>query len=151
MALVIANQLTSWSAVVRGAATKAFETIENVVSLRKCRRHYGTEITRPFDQQKHAEADSYICPFSGEKRALDQVHWLLERGQDLPTTGPAHAQYTLVNQFQVDGKKEQSLYLIASNAEQAPKRVTDEVRSPKCKRLSQNFLTEYRQFSESPL
>jgi hypothetical protein len=121
----------SWSAVARGAAVKGLETQDSqkkqLVANRKCRRYYGTVKNSPFVKGKHKESEANISSFDGKKRARNQMDWLLQKGQDLSTSKPAHAKLALHTTFWPGEKRQSTLRLMASNKEQGPMRSTDEV------------------------
>jgi hypothetical protein len=67
----------SWSAVVRGAASRGLEGA--VVRNRKARRHYGISVYRKFDPSVDDESDIYICPFTRDKLKSGYVQWLVAK------------------------------------------------------------------------
>ncbi|KAF1845397.1 actin-like ATPase domain-containing protein [Cucurbitaria berberidis CBS 394.84] len=115
----------AWSAVARGAAAKGLEGDKTVIQKRKGRRHYGNSCSPIWIPRKHTEAESYIDKHDGEKRASHQMKWLIKKGQDLPTSGPAHAKVDLCADFRPYHKRETHLTLWASDADRAPKRSTN--------------------------
>lgn len=121
--------MSRWSAVTRGAVAKGLEGESRIVAKRKNRRHYGTGVHRTFVKGVHMEKDAYICKYSGEKRARNQIDWLLNMGQDLPTSGPAHIKIPMSTKFWPSEKRGCSLRLEASNRTRAPKRSIDPVRT----------------------
>ncbi|UPX15290.1 uncharacterized protein EKO05_0005744 [Ascochyta rabiei] len=116
----------AWSAVVRGAAAKGLEGDgRKHIKNRKCRRNYGTECSRPFDAKQHKEIDAYICPFSGQKKARDQMAWGLKKGQDLSTSEVSHASTTFGQHIWVGNKRHSSIELMASDADKPATRASD--------------------------
>ncbi|KAL1801372.1 hypothetical protein ACET3X_001714 [Alternaria dauci] len=116
----------AWSAVARGAAAKGLEDEKKgAIMIRKCRKYYGTNFSPLFQAGKHKEADSYICPFDGTKRASCQMEWLLTLGQDLPTSKKIHAKASFVKSFWPDEKRVYTVELFASNGPKAPRRSVD--------------------------
>ncbi|KAL4813417.1 hypothetical protein BDW67DRAFT_177860 [Aspergillus spinulosporus] len=81
----------AWTAVVRGAVmmglskTKALKTV-NVVS-RKARKHYGIELSYPFNAEKHDESRKYWCTRHCQYRANVMV-WFLTKGSTLEEEKP---------------------------------------------------------------
>ncbi|KAL4758710.1 Hsp70 family protein [Aspergillus foveolatus] len=81
----------AWTAVVRGAVmmglsrTKALKTVD-VVS-RKARRHYGIELSEPFNAEKHDKSKRYWCSRDCEYRARAMV-WFLTKGSTLEEDKP---------------------------------------------------------------
>ncbi|KAH7408805.1 Hsp70 family protein [Phaeosphaeria sp. MPI-PUGE-AT-0046c] len=113
----------AWSAVVRGAAARALEGDGRPpIRNRKCRRHYGTACTRPFISGTHREADSFICPFSGLKRADKQLSWHLMKGQDLSTSKLPHASLSMFISFWPHEKRIVKLSLWATDMDRVPNR-----------------------------
>lgn len=121
--LQVIRPANAWSAVVRGAAAKGLEGDGRTPILaRKCRRHYGTPHAAKFVAGKHREADSYICRYTGEKMANNQINWLLKKGQDLSTQANSHAQMLLCKQFWPDESREADIELVVCDADKAPSR-----------------------------
>ncbi|KAH7396593.1 Hsp70 family protein [Phaeosphaeria sp. MPI-PUGE-AT-0046c] len=118
----------AWSAIVRGAAVKGLEGDGRTpIKNRKCRRHYGTDCTSLFVSGKHREGDSYICPYTGGKRAANQMSWLLRKGQDLSTMADSHASYSFVQNFWQYEKRTACMELLACDGDRAPQRCKDPV------------------------
>ncbi|KAF3034581.1 hypothetical protein E8E12_002063 [Didymella heteroderae] len=115
----------AWSAVARGAVVKGLEGETRIVAKRKNRRHYGTSVSRLFVRGVHQEKDAYVSKFTGEKKARNQMNWLLKMGQDLPTSGPAHVKLTMHTRFWPGEARQSTLRLDASNRARAPKRSVD--------------------------
>jgi hypothetical protein len=112
--------------VVRGAAVKGLEgDVNTAVKIRKCRRHYGTSYSSLFQKGKHRAKDAYICPFTGDKRASNQMDWLLRKGQDLPTSSAKHGTLTFSMNFWVSESRTATVELLAANGDQEP-RFSDE-------------------------
>lgn len=116
-----------WSAVARGAVAKGLEGETKVVAARKNRRHYGIITRRDFKDGTHKEEDATCCAYTGVKRALNQMNWLLKQGQNLPTSGPAHAKTAMHSYFWLGEERTTTLRLQASDCEEAPKRSIDAV------------------------
>jgi hypothetical protein len=123
-----------WSAVVRGAAAKGLEGDGRApIKNRKCRRNYGMSVHVAFEAGKHRESDSYACPFTGEKRATDQMSWLLKKGQDLSTSELSHVREDFFHNFWLGDSMKTSIGLLASDSDRAAKRFLDKVsREPRC-------------------
>jgi hypothetical protein len=103
----------AWSAVVRGAAAKGLEGDGGPpIRNRKCRRHYGSACSQLFVSCVHREADSYICSYTGKKKADRQISWHLRKGQDLSTSELPHAKLPMYATFwpHEDRKVEVSLW-----------------------------------------
>jgi hypothetical protein len=113
----------AWSAVVRGAAAKALEEDDRpLIRHRKCRRHYGTLCQKPFISGVHREADSYICTYTRQKKAENQISWHLKKGQDLSASKLPHARLAMYTTFWLHDKRTVTVTLAATNKEKAPSR-----------------------------
>jgi hypothetical protein len=113
----------AWSAVVRGAAAKALEGEDHpLIRHRKCRRHYGTLCHKMFVSGTHRIADSYICPYTGLKKADKQISWHLKKGQDLSTSNLPHASLSLHTTFWTHDKRTVEVILSATDKDKAPTR-----------------------------
>jgi hypothetical protein len=123
----------SWSSVSQGAVAIGLEAQKpehRVVQNRKCRRNYGTPVSRSFQHGKHLEADTYIDRYTGAKKARNQACLLLKKGQDLATTtGVPHATISLNVRFWVNEKRTHRVELIAANSDEIPQRSYDKVRT----------------------
>jgi hypothetical protein len=113
----------SWSAIARGATVKGLESDgRTAIKFRKCRRHYGTACTNAFLSGVHREVDSYICPFTGEKRASNQMSWLVHTGQELSTSADVHATVHFHQNWFAGERRVKNLQLLASEQGKAPLR-----------------------------
>lgn len=97
------------------------------IKSRKCRRHYGTDCSTTFVAGRHEEVDSYICRFTGRKKACDQMSWLVKKGQDLSTSEASHVSHAFNSSRWLDAKKTTSVDLLASDEDEASGRCTDPV------------------------
>ncbi|KAF2449569.1 hypothetical protein P171DRAFT_507242 [Karstenula rhodostoma CBS 690.94] len=119
----IIKPLHAWSAIARGAAAKGLEQGgKTPIKGRKCRRHYGTACTEPFQPKKHREQDFYICSFTGKKRANKQMSWMISKGQDLPTAAEVHGTVSLHHKFWPGEPRRASPLLLAADIDEAPHR-----------------------------
>lgn len=73
------------------------------------------------------ESDAYIDSYDGIKRANGQMKWLFRKGQELPTTGTAHAISHFKKDFWADEKKSTSITLYRSEINDAPQRKSHQV------------------------
>ncbi|KAI9777867.1 MAG: hypothetical protein M1839_008544 [Geoglossum umbratile] len=71
----------SWGAVVKGAVIRGLEMA--TVVRRKCRRHYGTIYSKPFETGVDKESESYICRFTKARMAPGYMSWPINRGEDV--------------------------------------------------------------------
>jgi hypothetical protein len=111
--------------VVRGAAITGLEGSGKTVQSRKCRRHYGTSCKRLFELGIHTKAESFICEYTGKKFAMNQMEWLIEKGEELGTSGAAHAKCPFMENFWPTKYKMTTVVLYYSEEEDAPQRKTD--------------------------
>jgi hypothetical protein len=125
-----ANQYQRWSAIVRGATAKGLESDgHKTVKFHKCRRHYGTPCCPVFVKGKHRESDSYIDAFTSIKRAGNQMHWLVTKGQELSTSVDVHGTLNLDSQFWPSSQRLAYLRLYSSDVDKEPVRLSDQVRN----------------------
>jgi hypothetical protein len=120
--------ITRWSAVVRGAVAKGLESTgkEDLIYMRKCRRHYGTPASEPFNAFKHSEEDAYIDEHTGEKYAKGQMTWLINKGDPLLSASPRHAEVELCRTFGFTDSRVFKARLAESTEEIAPRRYEDD-------------------------
>lgn len=83
---IIMQPENSWTAVVRGAVLTGLE--RDLVAIRKARRHYGVVVTQRYDPSKHSRKNRYVCAYTQEIRANNQMMWHVVRGQDMPSDTP---------------------------------------------------------------
>ncbi|KAF2642545.1 hypothetical protein P280DRAFT_548006 [Massarina eburnea CBS 473.64] len=118
----------AWSAIVRGAAAKGLESDGRTsVKFRKCRRNYGTMCNVVFRSGYHREADSYICQFSGIKRARSQMNWLIVKGQELSSSAEIHGTMSLCSDFWPGSRRIVHLGLFSADVDKAPTRLNENV------------------------
>lgn len=98
----------------------------NLIRMRKCRRHYGVSVSQNFSSWNHSELDAYVDLFDGQKRAKNQVIWLINKGDAIFSDQPKHASIDLCRRF---GRGDPTVFktnLISSEDNIAPQRL-DEV------------------------
>ncbi|KAL4783416.1 actin-like ATPase domain-containing protein [Aspergillus varians] len=66
------------AAIVQGAALRGLQGFQ--LTTRRSRRHYGFSWSILFRAGVDRKADSYICPFSGEKLVPDIMNWMIAKG-----------------------------------------------------------------------
>ncbi|KAJ4360578.1 uncharacterized protein N0V89_001144 [Didymosphaeria variabile] len=111
----------AWSAIVRGAAAKGLEGDGSAaIRSRICRRHYGTDCSTRFRAGEHKESDSFLCSFSGEKRADSQMDWIIKKGQELKTSEVGHGKVTISYTVWFGSSKILTMALMASDSDEAP-------------------------------
>ncbi|KAJ4295217.1 hypothetical protein N0V90_007228 [Kalmusia sp. IMI 367209] len=116
-------RITAWTAIVRGATAKGLEGDgRTTIKFRKCRRHYGTSCTLPFQPGVHRESDSYMCMYQGHKRADNQMSWIVKKGQQLGTADLSHGKIPIHRNFWTDERRVASLRLLAADCDLAPNR-----------------------------
>jgi len=113
-----------WSSIVRGAVARGLEAgSAGLVSLRLCRRHYGTPVAEVFSPLRgHIEEDSFIEEYTGEKMARGQMHWLLSKGQGLTNGSPKRASIDCIRTFSATESRMWQARLVACDEDDAPKR-----------------------------
>ncbi|KAI4909431.1 hypothetical protein J4E90_008128 [Alternaria incomplexa] len=116
----------AWSAVARGAAAKGLEGGNNAILKRKSRRHYGTDCTEKFSRRTHKKVDMYCDKYTGEKRAENQMEWLIEKGQDLHASEATHAAAEILSTFWVGEERTTHWDLLSCDADVAPQRSVEE-------------------------
>jgi len=115
-----------WSAVVRGAVLKGLENQQgDVISMRKCRRHYGISVSQPFSTFQHSEDDAYIDPFDGERKARGQMVWLFKKGDALLSNKEKHASIDMCRRFGLNDNRVYESKFVALEDEDAPQRYAD--------------------------
>ncbi|KAF1966104.1 hypothetical protein BU23DRAFT_574352 [Bimuria novae-zelandiae CBS 107.79] len=113
----------AWSAIARGAAAKGLEGDGRTpIRSRICRRHYGTDCSSLFQAGKHRKIDGYIDPYTGLKRANNQMNWLISKGQELATTEVDHGKLTMGYNMWEGSNKAMSVLLMACDVDKAPTR-----------------------------
>jgi hypothetical protein len=123
---ILTINLRSWSAVVRGAVARGVElNVRSLVCLRICRRHYGVSISQVFSSWKHSENDAYDDPFDGQKKAKDQMIWLIHKGDAILSTEAKCASVELCRRFGRGDPKVFKTSLVACDEEVAPQRLED--------------------------
>ncbi|KAF1950892.1 Hsp70 family protein [Byssothecium circinans] len=115
--------VNAWSAISRGATAKGLESDgRNAVKFRKCRRHYGTGCNPIFQRGVHLESESYICKFTGVKRASNQMSWVISKGEELSTSAPLHGSVAFFMPLWPGDSRKTSLKLLAADSDIAPQR-----------------------------
>ena len=73
------KRLSSWSAIARGAALRGLEGLK--VPFKKCRYHYGTTYSRPFDPVRDDKARDSIWKNdrTGEEMVSHCMDWHFAR------------------------------------------------------------------------
>jgi molecular chaperone DnaK (HSP70) len=129
--LKIIRPAYAWSAVVRGAAAKGLEGDGHLpIRNRKCRRHYGTACNKLFINGIHRETDSYVCSYSGLKRAERQISWHLKKGQDLSTSALPHASLPMRASFWPHEHRVVEVLLCATDVDKPSSRRNDVGNTP---------------------
>ncbi|KAI9890224.1 MAG: hypothetical protein M1814_004386 [Vezdaea aestivalis] len=122
-----------WSAVARGAVARGLEADERgLVSLRLCRLHYGTPVSRKFVPGIHNPDDSYVDEHTGERMARGQMSWMVSKGHPLPTNAPKRVSIDCSTKFDENESRTFSARLVSANTEIAPPRYMDEASIPVC-------------------
>jgi hypothetical protein len=134
----------SWSNVARGAVLCGVDAkFKNMIYTRKCRRNYGLSVSQPFSSFLHSEADAYIDPFDGTKKAKDQMVWLIKKGDAILSKEPKHASITLTRRFARRDPKIFRTLLVSYDDDNAPQRFADVSKSmsPRAHTVLADFLS----------
>jgi len=115
-----------WSSVVRGAVAWGVEAEHrNVTYVHQSPKHYGLATSQPFSSFEHSEADAYYDTFDGQKKARDQVVWLIKKGDAIFSTAPKHASIRLCRKFGRNDPRVFKTLLVSSDHDQAAQRLVD--------------------------
>ncbi|KAI9867895.1 MAG: hypothetical protein M1813_007717 [Trichoglossum hirsutum] len=115
-----------WVAVARGAIIRGLEkNRNNSISMRWCQRHYGISVSQPWSTFKHSNDDAYDDPFDGEKKAKDQMVWLIKKGDAILSSKPKHTSIRLCRRFGVGDPRVFRTSLVASDEDEAPQRYAE--------------------------
>lgn len=96
-----------------------------LVYVRKCEKHYGLSVSQPFSRSTHSEADAYHDPFDGQKKAKEQIVWLVKKGDAIFSNEPKRASTSLSRKF---GRKDLRMFktfVVISDDDEAPQRFAD--------------------------
>ena len=96
-----------------------------MIYMRRCRRNYGLSVSEPFSSFKHSEKDAYIDEFDGEKKAKEQMVWLIKKGDAIMSNQPKHASISLCRKFGRSDPRIFRTYLVSSDDVGAPQRFAD--------------------------
>lgn len=111
----------AWSAIARGAAMRGLS--QPFIGSIKCRAHYGICVHRPFREGIDDETNSYICSYSGHKRAGGYIHWLSNKGENIKRNTKKEVKLYHVLGLEDDTAWEWDLYYC--DLDRAPERVGD--------------------------
>lgn len=125
---LIINLYDRWSAIVRGAAAKGLEADDSgAIRSRICRRHYGTACNSQFQPRQHEEIDAFVCPFTGLKRARNQMDWIIKKYGELRASNTSHGKINMCTNHWIGSSKILIVALMASDLDQAPSSSCDPV------------------------
>ncbi|KAI9764968.1 MAG: hypothetical protein M1840_007890 [Geoglossum simile] len=112
-----------WVAVARGAIIRGLEKDKtNTIYMRRCRRHYGLSVSQPWSTFKHSDADAYEDPFDGERKAKNQMVWLIKKGDAILSSQPKQTSIGLCRRFGVNDPRVFRTTLVTSDDDEAPQR-----------------------------
>lgn len=90
----------SWPAVARGAVMHAAQRkTDHFVYMEACRRNYGVKTSQPFSSFSHSEGETYLDPFDSEKKAENQMTWLVRKGDLMLSNTPKYASLEICCKF----------------------------------------------------
>ncbi|KAH0552831.1 hypothetical protein GP486_006967 [Trichoglossum hirsutum] len=123
VATLTGSLLHSWVAVTRGAIIRGLEKDRNnSIKIHRCRRSYGISVSQPWSSFKHSLEDEYDDPFDGEKKAKNQMVWLIKKGDAILSSQPKHASIRLCRRFGVKDPRVFRTSLVVSDEDEAPQR-----------------------------
>lgn len=113
-----------WSAVAEGAVAKVMDQgTSDMIYMRKCRRHYGISASQLFSSFKHANEEYYEDQFDGEKKAKQQMEWLIKKGDALLSNQTKHASIIICRKFGLRDLRKFRTTVFACELDDAPKRL----------------------------
>ncbi|KAH0564764.1 hypothetical protein GP486_001847 [Trichoglossum hirsutum] len=122
-----------WSAVARGAVARGLEPASGgLVDVRRCRYHYGTPVSQPFNPTKHIAKDAYIDKLTGERLAKGQMRWLLSKGDALSASKPRRVAIECCRTFTPDEDRHFGAQIAYCMKDDAPSRFMDDDVIPLC-------------------
>ncbi|TLS30837.1 hypothetical protein PpBr36_03535 [Pyricularia pennisetigena] len=114
----------AWSAIARGAVIRGIEG--EVVKQRKCRRHYGFAVARPFRKIEHEGYDRSlrsICTnhYSDVAFLSGFLIWKVDKGSVV--TERTEIRHNVSRTYSARGKESGQVLLYACNADSAPETI----------------------------
>ncbi|PMD40386.1 actin-like ATPase domain-containing protein [Hyaloscypha variabilis F] len=82
----------AWTAVVRGAVmmglARSDPRLASVgLESRAARKHYGAELSIPFDEERHQDSEKFWCPVDNIYR-VHEVMWFIKKGEPVDEGKP---------------------------------------------------------------
>ncbi|KAI6380277.1 hypothetical protein MCOR25_001704 [Pyricularia grisea] len=116
----------AWSAIARGAVIRGLEG--EAVKQRKCRRHYGFEISKHYQHKLHKDFDkslrrTWIDKFDGSKCLTGFLAWEVNKGSIV--TKQTEIRYSLEVTGEAGEPLFSSLDLYACSADSTPETIED--------------------------
>jgi hypothetical protein len=112
--------------VVHGAVIKGCEQgVQDSSQWSRSSFHYGVSTSQPFSEFKHSEEDAYTDPYDGEKKAAQQMTWLIKKGDTFSTAKPKIGSVEICRKFGVRDNRKFSLTVTACSDDYAPLRQAD--------------------------
>jgi hypothetical protein len=112
--------------VVKGAVGWGIDVpLNKMVYMRKCPRHFGLSVSQPFSSFTHSEADAYIDPFDGQKKAKDQMTWLIKKGDAIMSNKLKVASINFCRKFGLKDPRIFRTHLIVSDDGDAHQRLAE--------------------------
>lgn len=102
--------------MVRGAVECGVKEDNRMINLSLCPRHWGLSVSQPFSPFMHSQRDAYNDPFDGQKKAKDQMVWLIKKGDAIMSDQPTVASTNICRKF---GRRDPRVFktLLVSSAD----------------------------------
>lgn len=95
----------------------------DMIYVRKCRRHYGISASQLFSSFRHANEEYYEDQFDGEKKARQQMEWLIKKGDALLSNQTKHVSIIICRKFGLRDLRKFRTTVFACELDDAPKRL----------------------------
>ncbi len=121
--------MTSWTAVVKGAVMCGMGMgAHNAVLVKPVSRHYGIIGSENHTAWKHQDARIVVDQVHGSKMALDQITWLINKGDVILPTRPIRAGCRIActyRQGHINNQSTLRVRFCATREEEPPKRAIE--------------------------
>ena len=91
----------------------------------RIRRHYGVSTSQPFSAARHSEEDAYTDPFDGERKARDQMSWLIMKGDTLHANQPKIGSVVIRRKFGIEDPRVFRTTIVGCDDDEVPQRQHD--------------------------
>ena len=104
-----------WTAVAKGAVLMGLGIgCEVPLEYKKCPVHIGVVLAPRYSAFAHSERQYYVDSFEQEERARDHIHWVVARGDPIPTSGPYQKNIRVVRKILLKGAPSGRITIITS-------------------------------------